>query len=59
MAGTTVYAFESHLFSTINIMPRKVLILAVVYDGFLFHASIAYKLATDKPTGGHAAHNVG
>ena len=44
-----------HLLSTITRMHRKHLILAVVYDRFLFHASIASKLASDKPTGGHAA----
>ena len=33
----------------------KHIILEVVYDRFLFHANIASKLATDKPTGIHAA----
>ena len=45
----------SHLLSTITRMHRKHFIFAVVYDRFLFHAGIASKLATDKPTGGHAA----
>ena len=36
-------------------MHRKHLILAVVYDRFIFHASNSSKLATDKPTGSHAA----
>ena len=31
------------------------LTLAVVYDIFLFYASIASKVATDKPIRGHAA----
>ena len=35
-------------------MHIKHLIIAVVYDRFLFHASIESKLATDKPTGGYA-----
>ena len=36
-------------------MHRKHLIIAVVYDRFLFHASIESKVATDKPSGGYAA----
>ena len=36
-------------------MHTKHLMLAVVYDRFLFHASIASNLATDKPAGSHAA----
>ena len=46
---------KSNLLSTITRMHRKHFILAVVYDIFLFHASIVSKLATDKPTGSHAA----
>ena len=34
---------------------HKHILLAVVYNRFLFHASIAFKVATDKHTGGYAA----
>ena len=46
---------ESHLLSTITRMHRKHLHLAVVCDRFLFHASIASKLATDEPNDINAA----
>ena len=56
-----MHVFEIHLFSTINnnnafiTRMHKHLILAVVYCRFLFHASIASKVATENPTGGHGA----
>ena len=34
---------------------HKHILLAVVYNRFLFHASIAFKVATDNHTGGYAA----
>ena len=49
-----INVFEIHLFSTFTRM-HKHLILAVVYDIFLFYASVASKVATDKPTDGHTA----
>ena len=49
-----IHVFEINLFSTITRM-HKHLILAVVYDIFLFYASIASNVTNDKPTGCHAA----
>ena len=49
-----IHVFEFYLCSTITRM-HKHIISAVVYNRFLFHASIAFKVATDKHTGGYAA----